>query len=122
MTVDPETGEIVEDSQSQVSYDLAEDMTKEPEILAYDSHLKDDETSLFDQEDLAYAHEEIGAYDSLSALASSEDEMDMDEPVEVDFTPKPIFFINFQRLIYLHQISPKPVQREKLSPQKYQGA
>ena len=97
LTVDPETGEIVEDSQSQVSYDLAEDMPKEPEILAYDSHLKDDEASLFDQEDLAYAHEEIGAYDSLSALASSEDEMDMDEPVEVDFTPKPIFFINFQR-------------------------
>ncbi|MFW8673902.1 DNA translocase FtsK, partial [Streptococcus pyogenes] len=113
LTVDPETGEIVEDSQSQVSYDLAEDMTKEPEILAYDSHLKDDETSLFDQEDLAYAHEEIGAYDSLSALASSEDEMDMDEPVEVDFTPKTHLLYKLPTIDLFAPDKPKNQSKEK---------
>ncbi|HES0767652.1 TPA: DNA translocase FtsK, partial [Streptococcus pyogenes] len=113
LTVDPETGEIVEDSQSQVSYDLAEDMTKEPEILAYDSHLKDDEASLFDQEDLAYAHEEIGAYDSLSALASSEDEMDMDEPVEVDFTPKTHLLYKLPTIDLFAPDKPKNQSKEK---------
>ena len=113
MTVDPETGEIVEDSQSQVSYDLAEDMPKEPEILAYDSHLKDDEASLFDQEDLAYAHEEIGAYDSLSALASSEDEMDMDEPVEVDFTPKTHLLYKLPTIDLFAPDRPKNQSKEK---------
>ncbi|HER2940631.1 DNA translocase FtsK [Streptococcus pyogenes] len=113
LTVDPETGEIVEDSQSQVSYDLAEDMTKEPEILAYDSHLKDDEASLFDQEDLAYAHEEIGAYDALSALASSEDEMDMDEPVEVDFTPKTHLLYKLPTIDLFAPDKPKNQSKEK---------
>lgn len=113
LTVDPETGEIVEDSQSQVSYDLAEDMTKEPEILAYDSHLKDDEASLFDQEDLAYAHEKIGAYDSLSALASSEDEMDMDEPVEVDFTPKTHLLYKLPTIDLFAPDKPKNQSKEK---------
>ncbi|HEQ9820849.1 DNA translocase FtsK [Streptococcus pyogenes] len=113
LTVDPETGEIVEDSQSQVSYDLAEDMPKEPEILAYDSHLKDDETSLFDQEDLAYAYEEIGAYDSLSALASSEDEMDMDEPVEVDFTPKTHLLYKLPTIDLFAPDKPKNQSKEK---------
>ncbi|HEP5836504.1 TPA: DNA translocase FtsK [Streptococcus pyogenes] len=113
LTVDPETGEIVEDSQSQVSYDLAEDMPKEPEILAYDSHLKDDEASLFDQEDLAYAHEEIGAYDSLSALASSEDEMDMDEPVDVDFTPKTHLLYKLPTIDLFAPDKPKNQSKEK---------
>ncbi|OZY79283.1 cell division protein FtsK [Streptococcus pyogenes] len=113
LTVDPETGEIVEDSQSQVSYDLAEDMTKEPEILAYDSHLKDDEASLFDQEYLAYAHEKIGAYDSLSALASSEDEMDMDEPVEVDFTPKTHLLYKLPTIDLFAPDKPKNQSKEK---------
>ncbi|WP_449614304.1 hypothetical protein, partial [Pseudomonas aeruginosa] len=80
---------------------------------AYDSHLKDDETSLFDQEDFAYAHEEIGAYDSLSALASSEDEMDMDEPVEVDFTPKTHLLYKLPTIDLFAPDKPKNQSKEK---------
>ncbi|SUN51162.1 cell division protein [Streptococcus dysgalactiae subsp. dysgalactiae] len=114
LTVDPETGEIVENSQSQAIYNLADDMITEPEILSYDSHLKDDETSLFDQEDFAYAEEEIEAEDNqLTALGSFEDEMDIDEPVEVDFTPKTNLFYKLPTIDLFAADKPKNQSKEK---------
>ncbi|NSX79562.1 DNA translocase FtsK, partial [Streptococcus pyogenes] len=64
-------------------------------------------------EDLAYAHEKIGAYDSLSALASSEDEMDMDEPVEVDFTPKTHLLYKLPTIDLFAPDKPKNQSKEK---------
>ncbi|EHI70204.1 FtsK/SpoIIIE family protein [Streptococcus ictaluri 707-05] len=117
LQVDPETGEILED-EVQALPSSAIPMAAEPEIIAYQSHpqLEDEFDAFLDSQEMpipSYPDEApLLPENQVLEMEMAADE-DLDEPVEVDFSPKTHLLYKLPTIDLFAADKPKNQSKEK---------